>query len=147
MFNDDDEFFYLNFNSILKTQNGNIFLIIEKRYFCILEEVKNKKSEKNLYKIIYLKSMESLIENEFLKKMELITKDLLGLFGFNSVIILSAFYPFAILKTIKYTVIWGYIKIFFLLYNPNIFIILNNGIFLMQIYNKNTFELISSRKG
>ena len=78
--------------------------------------------------------MESLlIENHALKKVELITKDLLGLFSINGVIILSAFYPFTILKTIKYTGICNYIKIFSLLYNPNIIIILNN----VKIFNAN----------
>ena len=138
---------YLYFYPMLKTQNGNIYLRINHVYFCILEEVKNKKSEKNLYKIIYLKSMESILKYDELKEVQFITKDSLALIFNNGVIILSANYPFAILKTIKFSGIGGYIKIFSLLYNPNIFIIINNEKFLMQIYNKNNLELISSREG
>ena len=72
---------------------------------------------------------------------------MLALIFYSGVIILSASYPFSILKIIKYGGIGDYIKIFSLLHNPNLFIILNNGIFLMQVYNKNNFELISSRRG
>ena len=146
-FYDDDEYDYINFYPMLKIQNGNIYIRIEKDYFCVLEEVKNKKSEKNLYKIKYLKSMKNLLEDDIIKEMKLITRDSLALIFRNGVIILSAFYPFAILKAIKYTGIGNYIKLFSLLYNPNIFIILKNGQFLMQVYNKKNFELISSRKG
>ena len=55
----DEEYDYFQFKHILKTQNGNIFLIIKRTYFCVLEEVKNKISERNLYKIAYLKPIEN----------------------------------------------------------------------------------------
>jgi len=143
---DYDEYFCFDFYPMLKHQNGNIYCNIDKLYFGVLEEIKNKKSKNNLYKIIYLKSMKTLLDNADLKEAKLITKDSLALIGYNRVFILSAFYPFSILKTIKYSGN-GDFKLFFLLYNPDIFIILNNGLFLMQVYNKNNYELISSRKG
>ena len=59
--------------------------------------------------------------------MKLISKDSLALIFKYGVVILSTFYPFSILKIIKFGGIDDYIKIFSLLYNPNIFIILNNG--------------------
>ena len=133
-----DEYIDFDFYPMKPHPNGNIYLRINKVYFCILEEIKNKKSKRNLYKIIYLKSMDTLLENAntYLKKVKLITRYSLALILYNGVIILSAFYPFTILKMIKYSGIGDYIKIFFLLKNPNIFIILNNGQFLMQIYKK-----------
>ena len=119
MLYDGNEYNYFNFYPMLKTQNGNIYLRIEKAYFCILEEVKNKKSERNLYKIIYLKSTKSLLErDDRLKEVKFITRDSLALIFYNGVVILSAFYPFQILKIIKYSGIGNYIKIFSLLYNP-----------------------------
>ena len=47
-FYDDAEF---TFYPMLENENGNIYFQINKYLFCILEEVKNKKSEKNLFKI------------------------------------------------------------------------------------------------
>ena len=43
--------------------------------------------------------MESILENDVLKEVQFITKDSLTLIFYNDVVILSSFYPFAILNS------------------------------------------------
>ena len=144
----DEEYAYFNFSPMLKHQNKNIYLWVNEVLFCVLEEINKKKSnsKKKFYKIIYLKSLNDHLDKK-LKEMKLITNNSLALIFNNGVIILSAFYPFSILKEIKFSRILDDIRIFFLSFNPDIFIIINNCLYLMQIYNKKNYELISYRKG
>ena len=137
-----------------KYSNGNIYLKIKTydEFFCIINETKknNKDKDKKIFKIIYLKLYETLSD------IKLISTNAIALTVYNGVIILSISYPYSVIKFIGYpennNPIFkeynsSYIKVFTLSYNPNIFIILNNGIFLMQIFNKQNYQLISNIRG
>ena len=140
----------LEFYPEFKDKNGNIFLNINDQFFCIIEEKNNKNNkDKNIYKIIYLKSLEAFFNDRNLKKIKLITNNSIGLIFSKSIIILSSISPFSILKKIEFNNNYydNKIKIFSLLYNPNIFIVFNNNLFLMQIYNKKNYQLISNVYG
>ncbi len=140
----------MEFYHILRHEKGKIFLQIND-FFCIMEEINQKNKEKNIYKIVYLEKDSNLVNLGELQDIILINNNSVALIFKYIVIILSTLYPYPILKKIIFDDFDEYcdyhIKISFLSYNPNIFIIFNNTSFSMQIYSKDNYQLISNIKG